>query len=78
MGAWGVRRGPPISIIGKRAVEGLREVGDQVVGVLDADGVADEVVLDADLETLLGGQLVEAHDGGLLDEALHAAERAAM
>jgi len=40
---------------GHSAVEGLGEVGDQVVGVLDADSVADEVVLDADLEPLLAG-----------------------
>src|SRR5512140_2647875 len=33
------------------------EVGDQVGGVLDADGVADEVVLDADEQALLGREL---------------------
>src|SRR5262245_43120962 len=35
-------------------VESLGQVGDQVVGVFHADGVADEVVLDADLQPLLG------------------------
>src|SRR5687768_8358146 len=64
-----------LSGVGEGAIEGLGEIGDEVVGILDADGVADQVVLDADLQSLLGGQLVEAHDGRLLDEALHAAER---
>jgi len=58
----------------ERAIQGLREVGDEVVGVFDAHGVADQVVLDPDLQALLGGQLVEAHDGGLLDERLDATE----
>ena len=57
------------------AFEGLGQVGDQIVGILDADGVADEIVLDADLPALLGGELLEALAGGLLDEAPHAAER---
>src|SRR3989442_15274692 len=61
--------------VAERAVEGLREVGHEVVRILDAHGVANEVVLDADLEALLGRQLVEAHDRGLLDEALPPAER---
>src|ERR1700732_3295227 len=56
---------------GEGAVQRLGEVGDQVVGVLDADREADQVVLDADLEALLAGELVEAHDRGLLDQALH-------
>src|SRR5919106_4637867 len=63
---------PAASAAGEGAVEGLGEVGDEVVGVFDSDRVANEVVLDPDLEPLLGGQLVEAHDGGLLDEALDA------
>src|SRR5580765_7967529 len=56
-------------------VERLGDVGNQIVGVLDAHGVADEIVLDTDLEPLLGGELVEAHDRGLLYEALRPAER---
>ncbi len=42
--------------------------------VLDPDRVADQVVLDPDLQALLGGELVEAHQGRLLDQALDAAE----
>src|SRR6266436_2809831 len=69
------RRAPIRSGSGEGAVEGLGEVRDQVVGVLDADREADQVVLDADLEALLAGELVEAHDRGLLDQALHPAQR---
>src|SRR5689334_22804236 len=69
------RQGRPRSSRSGRALESLGEVGNQVVRVLDTDGVADEVVLDADLKTLLARQLVEAHDGRLLDEALDTAER---
>src|SRR6266481_3358420 len=60
---------------GEGAVEGLGEIGDQVVGVLDADREANQVVLDADLEPLLAAELVEAHDRGLLDQALDSAQR---
>src|SRR5262245_26349934 len=65
----------PRSAFRKGAVEGLGEVGHEIVGVLDADGVADEIVLDADLQAFLGRELVEAHDRRLLDQALDAAER---
>src|SRR5262245_43785386 len=71
----GRRQGRPRSSWSGRALESLGEVGNQVVRVLDTDGVADEAVLDSDLKTLLARQLVEAHDGRLLDEALDAAER---
>src|SRR5690242_8874178 len=60
--------------LGEGSVEGLGEVGDQVVGILDTDREADQVVLDPDLLPLLAGELVEAHDRGLLDEALHPAQ----
>jgi hypothetical protein len=38
----------------RRGREGLVEVGEEVLGVFDADGVADEVVADADGEALFG------------------------
>src|SRR5262249_16750364 len=60
--------GPRRSDLGERAVQSLGEIGDEVVGVLDADRITDEVVLDPDFEALLARELVEAHDGGLLDE----------
>src|SRR6478752_609085 len=66
---------PPTGGRGSHLVERLGEVGDQVADVLDADGIADERVLDADLEALLGAELIEAHQGRLFDQALHAAER---
>src|SRR5262245_26030362 len=59
---------------GLTRLERLAEVRDELVRVLDADGVADEVVLHADRLSLLRRELVEAHERGLLDEALHAAE----
>ena len=64
--------GPPNA---SHVFEGSGEIGDQIVGVLDADRVADQVVLDPDLQPLLGGELVEAHQRRLLDQALDAAER---
>src|SRR5688572_9110085 len=69
------RRRDPSAAVGEGAIEGLGEIRDEVVGILDADRVPDQVVLDPDLEALLAGELVEAHDGGLLDEAFHAAQR---
>src|SRR5581483_4812052 len=53
-----------------RDLERLAEVFHQVVRVLEADAQADQVVLDADLEPLLGRELEEAHERGLLDERL--------
>src|SRR5919108_3152922 len=57
------------------AIERLGQIRDQIVRILDADRVANQVVLDAHLQALLSRELVEAHDRRLLDEALHAAER---
>ena len=50
-----------------RAVERSNQVGDELVGVFDAHGIADEVVLDADRFALLGAQLKVAHQRRLLD-----------
>src|SRR5262245_56431769 len=58
-----------------RGVERAREVGHEVVLVLDADGDADERVVDAERLPRLGGDARVRHDRGVLDEALDAAER---
>lgn len=56
------------------ALERLCQVGDEIAGVLDPHRVAYQRVLDADLEAFLRGELIEAHQGGLLDQALDAAK----
>ena len=45
--------------------EGLLEVGDYVGGVLEADGEADEVGLDAGGDQLLIGELAVGVAGGM-------------
>src|SRR5262245_23699230 len=67
-GGLGGARSPPFN----RSPQGVGEVGDEIVHVLDPDRVPDQIVLDADLETFLSGELVKAHDRWLFDEALHA------
>ena len=54
--------------------EGLLDVGDDVVGVLDAAGVADEAVGDAEREALFLRLVPEGHRDRQLDQALDAAE----
>src|SRR5262249_10204918 len=58
-----------------RRFHSLRQVGNQVLDVLDADGEADEVLTDSDRQPLLGRELVKGHQGGVLDERLHPAQR---
>src|SRR5579883_403983 len=52
----------------------LVEIGEEVVEILDADRQADERVADAQRLALLGRQRGMRHDGGMLDQALDAAE----
>ena len=47
------------------------EIGDEVGAVFDTDGVADQIVLYANHQPLLGGKLVEAHQRRLLDKAFN-------
>ena len=54
--------------------EGLVEVGDDVVGVFDADGQSDEGVGDAECESLFFGVAVVADQGGVGDEGFDASE----
>ena len=55
-------------------VEGLGEVGEEVVGVLEADGHADEAVGDAELGAL-GGREAAGDRGRVGEQRLGAAER---
>jgi hypothetical protein len=52
--------------------QGLVEVGEDILDVLDADGVADQVVGDAQLTAFV--RVGRGKDGLLADDALHAAE----
>src|SRR4249919_1671690 len=61
--------------VASHVFEGGGEIGDQIFRILDAHRIADQVVLDSNLETLLGGELVEAHQRRLLDQALNASQR---
>ena len=54
--------------------EGLVEVGDDVVGVFDADGESDEGVGDAEGEAFFFGVGVVADESGVCDECFDAAE----
>src|SRR5436309_1792289 len=54
--------------------EGLREVADDIVGVLDSDRQAHQVVANSNRQALLGRELVVRHQRGLLDERLDAAQ----
>src|SRR5437868_6510433 len=56
-------------------VERAREIGHEIVLVLDADGDADERVVDAEGLARLGRDARVRHDRRVLDEALDAAER---
>src|SRR5437588_8041757 len=56
-------------------VERLRQIGDEVLHVLDADSEPDQAVVDPDRLALLRGQLEVGHQRGLLDERLDRAER---
>src|SRR5262249_9282557 len=57
------------------AVEGGVEIGDEIFWVFDPDRVANQVIFDPDLQTLLGGELVETHQRRLLDQTLYAPQR---
>mmetsp|Transcript_6207 Transcript_6207/g.17808 ORF Transcript_6207/g.17808 Transcript_6207/m.17808 type:complete len:287 (+) Transcript_6207:1208-2068(+) len=59
----------------KSAVEGAIQVGPEVLDIFYTGGEADEVVLDAQLGAHLRPLIPVGHDGGLLDEALGAAQR---
>src|ERR1041384_3763572 len=54
--------------------QSVQQVRDQVVRILDADGEAYQSGIDADFSKIVIGQLEEAHDRWLLNQALHAAE----
>ena len=55
--------------------ERLLQVGDQVLDVLDADRVAHQAVGDAGLQPVGAAHAGVGHRGGVLDEALDAAQR---
>ena len=57
------------------AVEGLVEVGDEVVDVFEADREADEVVANSDAGAHIRRDAGVGHGGGMIDERFHAAER---
>ena len=50
------------------ALERLRQVVDEVLAVLDADGQADETVVDPEEAARLGRDRGMRHDRGVLDE----------
>ena len=60
--------------VGRGRVEGLGQVGDEVVDVLQADRQADEVIGDAGRSLLLGLQLRVRGRGGVDDERLGVAD----
>src|SRR5687767_460073 len=63
------------SLAGSRSgMDRLLEVGDQVLGVLDADAQSDEAVGDAGLRALVRGQVRVRCVTRLGDERVHAAE----
>jgi hypothetical protein len=55
------------------AFERSGQIGDEIIGILDADRVANEIVFDADEKAFFGRKLVEAHQRRLLDQTLHTA-----
>ena len=55
-------------------IEHLRKVGDQVVGLLDADRVADQAFGNAHRRALVGIQLDMAGGGGWADHGFDCAE----
>src|SRR5262249_40783042 len=50
------------------------EVGDEVVGILDADREPHQAIADAESRAHLGGHRAVGHQCGMLDQALDAAE----
>ena len=54
--------------------ECLIQVGDEVIDAFDTDAQTHEVIRDAKLGTVLGGDGCVGHNGGMLDEGLDAAE----
>src|SRR5262249_44864840 len=58
-----------------RGFQRLRQIGNQVLDVLDADREADEVFADPNRQPLLGRQLVKGHQSGLLDERFDPSQR---
>src|SRR6266850_8569896 len=56
------------------AIEGLPQVFDQVLPVLDSHRQADESVVDAQLAAGLRGHRGVRHDRRMLDQALHPAQ----
>lgn len=73
------KKGPPGSPGGPFSVcsdqrERLVQVGDQVVGILNADGQAHLAVKDLGGVALLGCHVEVAHGGGVLDEGVHIAQ----
>mmetsp|Transcript_124883 Transcript_124883/g.388761 ORF Transcript_124883/g.388761 Transcript_124883/m.388761 type:complete len:216 (-) Transcript_124883:1090-1737(-) len=66
-----VETGGQILAAARRNLQRVPQVRDEVVGVLDADGEADEVVRE---RALLGGDGGVAHGAGHLAEAVYAAE----
>lgn len=54
-----------------RLLESGGEVSDEVFAIFDAHRITDQVVLDADHQALFGGELVEAHERRLLDQAFN-------
>src|SRR5437763_6100372 len=50
------------------------EIRDQIAGVLDPDRQSHEIVGNAERRAYVGGQRRMGHDGGMLDQALDAAE----
>src|SRR5215475_6173741 len=53
------------------AFEGSGEISDEIFRVFDPDRVANQVVLDPNLQALLRCEFVEAHQRRLLDQALY-------
>lgn len=55
--------------------DGLCKVGDDVAGIFDADGEAEEIVADAHALALLGRDVAVGGHGGIEKHGVHVAER---
>src|SRR5512133_1338887 len=69
-------RSPPLAH-GLHGGEGLVEIRDQILDVLDTDGEANETILDAQPEPLLARALVVADGRGMGDQRLDTAQAGA-
>lgn len=58
---------PGLSYVASHTLQRLLQVAQQVVRILDAQGVAHERIADADLTPLLRGQVIVGLDGRLHD-----------